>query len=63
MNKNNNISLINFLDDKSLYYDKIDYTIISKAWDILKNSINLPYIIHIVGTNGKGSTGRFLASF
>jgi dihydrofolate synthase/folylpolyglutamate synthase len=23
----------------------------------------LPYIIHIIGTNGKGSTGRFIASF
>ncbi len=56
-------NLGDFLDKKSLYYDKIDYTIISKSWNILKSKINLPYVIHIVGTNGKGTTGRFLASF
>jgi len=57
-----NISLEQFLDNKSLYYDKIDYDIIKNSWDILKGHLSLPYIIHIVGTNGKGSTGRFLAS-
>jgi len=55
-------SLKSFLDNKSLYYDKIDYDIIKNSWDILSNHISLPYIIHIVGTNGKGSTGRFLSS-
>ena len=45
-----------------MYYDKIDYDVIKLSWDILSNYIVLPYIIHIVGTNGKGSTGRFLAS-
>lgn len=57
-----NSSLEEFLDDKSLYYDKIDYDIIKNSWDILSDHISLPYIIHIVGTNGKGSTGRFLSS-
>lgn len=28
----------------------------------MKEYVNLPYVIHIVGTNGKGSTGRYLAS-
>lgn len=56
-------SLEAFLDNKPLYYDKIDYDAISVSWDILKNCIELPYVIHIVGTNGKGSTGRILASF
>jgi len=56
-------NLDDFLDKKSLYYDKIDYTIISKSWNIIKYKINLPYVVHIVGTNGKGTTGRFLASF
>ncbi len=54
-------SLNSFLEDKSLYYDKIDYSIVNKAWDILKDHVNLPYVIHIIGTNGKGSTGRFLS--
>ena len=56
-------NLFDFLEKKSLYYDKIDYDIIYKSWDILKNFVDLPYVIHIVGTNGKGTTGRFLASF
>jgi dihydrofolate synthase / folylpolyglutamate synthase len=45
-----------------LYYDKIDYTIIEKSWKAIQGFIKLPYIIHIVGTNGKGTTGRYLAS-
>ncbi len=55
------MNLENYLNSKPLYYDKIDYDVIAKAWDILKSHIKLPYIIHIVGTNGKGSTGRYLA--
>lgn len=56
-------TLEEFLDEKTLYYDKIDYDVIRNAWLELEKHITLPYIIHIVGTNGKGSTGRFLASF
>ena len=56
-------NLFDFLENKTLYYDKIDYDIIYKSWDILKDFIDLPYVIHIVGTNGKGTTGRFLSSF
>jgi len=55
-------NLESFLDKKGLYYDKIDYCIIRDSWNILNKYVNLPYIIHIVGTNGKGSTGRYLAS-
>ena len=58
-----NITLEEFLKHKTLYYDKIDYTNIKKASDILYNHVKLPFIIHIVGTNGKGSTGRFLAHY
>jgi len=54
---------LNFINNKTLFYDKIDYAIINKAWDILKKHVKLPYVIHIVGTNGKGTTGRFIASF
>ncbi len=57
------MKLLKFLTKKTLFYDKIDYNIISLSWDILKEHITLPYVIHIVGTNGKGTTGRFLASF
>ena len=56
-------TLEEFLEEKTLYYDKIDYDVIKNAWLELEKHITLPYIIHIVGTNGKGSTGRFLASF
>ncbi|MEA3498888.1 MAG: bifunctional folylpolyglutamate synthase/dihydrofolate synthase, partial [Campylobacterota bacterium] len=58
-----NNSLASFLEKKTLYYDKIDYDVIYKSWEILEKHIKLPYVIHIVGTNGKGTTGRFLASF
>lgn len=54
-------NLNSFLEHKTLYYDKIDYSIVHKAWEFLKPFISLPYVIHIIGTNGKGSTGRFLA--
>src|SRR5574344_1468953 len=57
------LDLKGFLEHKTLYYDKIDYSYIKKSADILLNHINLPFIIHIVGTNGKGTTGRFLAHY
>ncbi len=56
-------SFTQFLNTKLLYYDKIDYTIINKTWQIIKQHIDIPYVIHIVGTNGKGTTGRFISSF
>ncbi len=56
-------SLEEVLDHKTIHYDKIDFSIIKKSWDILSKEISLPFVIHIVGTNGKGSTGRFLAHY
>ena len=56
-------TLSEFLEHKTLYYDKIDFTIVKSSWNILSKKINLPFVIHIVGTNGKGSTGRFLAHY
>lgn len=50
-----------FLDTKPLYYDKIDLERMPRAWEQLRTHLRLPEIIHIVGTNGKGTTGRFLA--
>lgn len=57
------INLKEFLEHKTLYYDKIDYSYIKKSADILLKHIKLPFTIHIVGTNGKGSTGRFLSYY
>lgn len=56
-------SLDEILEHKTMYYDKIDFSIVSKSWYLLSKYIKLPFIIHIVGTNGKGSTGRFLANY
>ncbi len=55
------MKLATFLADKPLYYDTIDYDRMPLAYQEIKGHITLPKIIHIVGTNGKGSTGRFLA--
>ncbi len=57
------MGLEEYLNSKPLYYDDIDYNNVNEAWLILKHHINIPYVIHIIGTNGKGSTGRFLSSF
>ncbi|EDM23481.1 bifunctional folylpolyglutamate synthase/dihydrofolate synthase [Caminibacter mediatlanticus] len=54
-------TLNHFLEQKPLFYKKIDITRMPKAYNLIKNKINIPPVIHIVGTNGKGSTGRFLA--
>lgn len=53
--------LLEFLDKKPLFYDTIDYTRMPRAYASIKHLLNLPKIIHIIGTNGKGSTGRFIA--
>lgn len=56
-------SLQEVLNHKTMYYDKIDFSIVKKSWDILSKYIKIPFVLHIVGTNGKGSTGRFLAHY
>ncbi|MDU2360424.1 MAG: bifunctional folylpolyglutamate synthase/dihydrofolate synthase, partial [Campylobacter concisus] len=55
------MSLAKFLDGKPLYYKEIDYGRIIRAYDTIKSYLKPFKIIHIIGTNGKGSTGRFLA--
>ena len=55
------MSLATFLDGKPLYYKEIDYGRIIRAYDTIKGHLKPFKIIHIIGTNGKGSTGRFLA--
>jgi len=51
-----------FLDNKPLYYIEIDYSRMPRVYEKVKKSFNLPKTIHLIGTNGKGTTGRFLAS-
>jgi dihydrofolate synthase/folylpolyglutamate synthase len=55
-------TLINFLDSKPLYYDEIDYDRFPKIYKKIKQHFKEPKVIHLIGTNGKGTTGRFLAS-
>jgi len=55
--------LDNFLSQKGLFYKDIDYDFMPNLWKDIKHKFKLPPIIHIVGTNGKGSTGRFLAYY
>lgn len=51
-----------FLDAKPLYYDEIDYTRMPRVYKKLKDHFIPTKIIHLVGTNAKGTTGRFLAA-
>ena len=55
-------SFSKFIDEKPLYYKEIDHERVHKAYAILKPHIKQPLTIHIVGTNGKGSTGRIMAA-
>lgn len=50
-----------FLEQKPLFYDVIDYERFPNIYHSIAHHFKLPKIIHIVGTNGKGTTGRFLA--
>jgi dihydrofolate synthase/folylpolyglutamate synthase len=56
------VLLAEFLENKPLYYEKIDYTRMPRVYEKIQEHLRLPKIIHLVGTNGKGTTGRFLAS-
>lgn len=51
-----------FLSQKPLFYDVIDYERFPNAFKSIRHLFKIPKIIHLVGTNGKGSTGRFLAT-
>jgi len=53
--------LKHFLDNKPLYYKEIDHKRVHHAYSLLKPHITQPRTVHVVGTNGKGSTGRMLA--
>ena len=57
------MNLMQFLEHKTLFYDKIEFDTVAKSYEILRHHLKLPYVVHIIGTNGKGSTGRFLAHY
>jgi dihydrofolate synthase/folylpolyglutamate synthase len=58
------LNLNEFLNKKPLFYKEIDYGRMPNCWSEVKNYFTLPKkIVHIIGTNGKGSTGRFLAYY
>ncbi|BDY13385.1 bifunctional folylpolyglutamate synthase/dihydrofolate synthase [Hydrogenimonas cancrithermarum] len=56
------MKLADFLETKPLYYDKIDLSRMPRAYAMVRPHLNLGEVVHLVGTNGKGSTGRILAS-
>jgi dihydrofolate synthase/folylpolyglutamate synthase len=49
------------LKRKPLYYKEIDYGRMGRAYRLIADRLQLPPLIRLVGTNGKGTTGRFLA--
>lgn len=53
--------LDNFLKNKPLFYKEINRARMPNAFKFVQGAFKIPKIIHVVGTNGKGSTGRFLA--
>jgi dihydrofolate synthase/folylpolyglutamate synthase len=55
------VSLNVFLESKPLYYKEIDHKRVHVAYVMLKPYIRRPKTVHIIGTNGKGSTGRMIA--
>ncbi|WP_263833254.1 bifunctional folylpolyglutamate synthase/dihydrofolate synthase [Sulfurospirillum oryzae] len=55
------MQLQSFLETKPLFYDVIDYARMPQTYESIQSHFTLPKIIHLVGTNGKGTTGRFLA--
>ena len=53
--------LDNFLKNKPLFYKEINRARMPNAFKFVQGAFKIPKIIHVVGTNGKGSTGRFFA--
>jgi len=55
-------TFLEFINAKPLYYKEIDHERVHLAYRRLKTDIRQPLTLHIVGTNGKGSTGRIMAT-
>jgi len=54
-------TLEDYLNGKPLAYAEIDYNRMPNAYKSIEKELPHHNYIHIVGTNGKGTTGRFLA--
>jgi dihydrofolate synthase/folylpolyglutamate synthase len=53
----------NFIDQKSMAYHHIDTLRMGRIWQKIASSFpTIPPTIHVIGTNGKGTTGRFIAN-
>ncbi len=58
------MNLKKFLDSKPLYYDSIDYEFFPKIWTKYKHKLKTKAkVVHIVGTNGKGTTGKTISTY
>jgi dihydrofolate synthase/folylpolyglutamate synthase len=55
------LSFTQFIAQKPLFYKEIDHKRVHRAYQLLKPHIGRPQTVHIIGTNGKGSTGRVMA--
>jgi dihydrofolate synthase/folylpolyglutamate synthase len=55
------MSLQSFLNKKPLYYSEIDYGRMPRIYKKIRFNFASTKIIHLIGTNGKGTTGRFLS--
>ncbi|WP_201354089.1 bifunctional folylpolyglutamate synthase/dihydrofolate synthase [Hydrogenimonas urashimensis] len=55
-------NLSDFLATKPLYYDRIDLARMPGAFREVESHLRLGTVVHLVGTNAKGSTGRMLAT-
>lgn len=55
------MNLKEYLEKKPLYYENIDYDRMPRTYKRVKELLPLKKVIHVIGTNGKGTTGRFLA--
>jgi len=56
------MSFKEFIEAKPLFCKTIDYSRMPRIWNKIKEKFKLPKIIHIIGTNAKGTTGRYLSS-
>ncbi|MDR0579001.1 MAG: bifunctional folylpolyglutamate synthase/dihydrofolate synthase [Campylobacteraceae bacterium] len=55
------MSLKKYLSSKPLYYEHIDYNRMPNVFKNISDNFRFPKVIHMAGTNGKGSTGRYIA--
>ncbi|MEA1917628.1 MAG: Mur ligase family protein, partial [Campylobacterota bacterium] len=56
------MGVVEYLDKKPLFYTKIDYERMPRVYAKIEHLLSVQNVIHVVGTNGKGSTGKFLAN-